>query len=317
MVHLGRYGVWSLFWRLTPTRARHIERLGYRALWLGGSPSDLIPVRVVLEATSNIVVGTSIVNIFQTDPKAIGDEFVRLSADFPDRVVLGLGIGHQERLPARKVKPLSLMNEYLDVLDQCGVSADRRFIAALGPKMLRLSAERAAGTLPYLAPAANTRNARALVDTSTLIVAEHKVVLEPDLDLARAQARATVGGYFSAPNYVANLRRYGYTDADFADNGSDRLIDAVVATGAAETIVDELDKHLDAGADHVAIQVIEPDADAWHTEMKMYLTEGRVPAVIEKTPDYLLDTLAQLSATIHERQADSGDARTAPATAYQ
>lgn len=296
MVDLGKYGVWTLFWRVSSARARRIEDLGYGAIWLGASPGDLSAMRAVLEATEKVVVGTSITNIFQTDPAAIGAEFAQINADYPERAVLGLGIGHQQRLPGRDIKPLSLMSEYLDILDAQRVSSEHRFIAALGPKMLRLAADRTAGTLPYLAPAENTRNARGIVDAVTLVVPEHKVVLGADRAAALARIRRYIRGYLEAPNYLQNLRKYGFTDSDFADGGSDRLLDAVVASGTGANIAAALDQHFAAGANHVAIQVIESNTDKWSQELGLYMGRGIVPTVDEGKPDELLDSLATIIA---------------------
>ncbi|MBA0048905.1 TIGR03620 family F420-dependent LLM class oxidoreductase [Mycobacteroides sp. LB1] len=294
MVTLGKYGAWSLFWRVTPKRARQIEDLGYGAIWLGGSVADLGPVRAALEATSKVVVGTSITNIFGSDPRAVGREFAELNADYPGRVALGLGIGHQEKLPGREVKPLTLMAEYLDVLDTEHVPEDQRFIAALGPKMLRLAADRTAGTLPYLAPAENTGNARSIVGDDTLVIPEHKVVLEGDRSSALARARSYIHRYWEMPNYVQNLKKYGFADADFADGGSDRLLDAVVASGTVGDIVAKLEQHFVAGANHVAIQVIESRPEKWDEEIQLYFGQGIIPNVDDGSPDELLDTFAAI-----------------------
>ena len=149
-----------------------------------------------------------------------------------------------------------MLVEYLDVLDEECVPTSRRVIAALGPKVLKLAAQRSAGAHPYLTTPEHTAQAREVIGNSVFLAPEHKVVLTTDADEARAIGRKTVDFYLNLSNYLNNWKRLGFTDADVAKPGSDKLIDAVVAYGTADDIAKRLGEHLSAGADHVAIQVL-------------------------------------------------------------
>ncbi|EGD55159.1 LLM class F420-dependent oxidoreductase [Gordonia neofelifaecis] len=252
----GRHGVWGGFNQFSPESAREIERLGYGTIWLGGSPAHLRPVRRVLEATEAITVATGIVNIWNTDAAAIAAEFADLEQDFPGRFYLGIGAGHPEAT-AEYTSPYRAVQQYLDVLDDRGVPVNRRILAALGPRMLALSAERALGAHPYLTTPGHTAVARETVGDGVLLAPEHKVVVDADPQAARAVGRPPVDQpYLHLRNYTSNLKRLGYTDADISDGGSDALIDALVAHGDAATVRAQVDEHLAAGADHVALQVL-------------------------------------------------------------
>ncbi|MBM7369341.1 LLM class F420-dependent oxidoreductase [Gordonia hydrophobica] len=252
----GRHGAWGGFSQFSPENARAIERLGFGAIWMGGSPAHLRPVRTILEATEDITVATGIVNIWNTDPATIAAEFADLERDFPGRFYLGIGAGHPEAT-AEYTSPYQAVRHYLDVLDDAGVPVNRRVLAALGPRMLRLSAERALGAHPYLTTPAHTAIAREALGDEALLAPEHKVVVNSDPQAARAVGRPPVDRpYLHLRNYTSNLKRLGYTDADIADGGSDALIDALVAHGDATSVRAQVDEHLAAGADHVAVQVL-------------------------------------------------------------
>ncbi|GAA4641596.1 LLM class F420-dependent oxidoreductase [Gordonia humi] len=256
IARFGRHGVWGGFGQFSSDTVGEIERLGYGTIWLGGSPAHLRPVRAVLEATEQITVATGIVNIWNTDPAAIAAEFVELDRDFPGRFYLGIGAGHPEAT-AEYTSPYQAVQAYLDALDGGGVPVNRRVLAALGPKMLALSAERALGAHPYLTPPAHTAVARETLGDGALLAPEHKVVVDTDPVAARAVGRPPVDQpYLHLRNYTSNLKRLGYTDADIADGGTDDLIDALVAHGDAAAVRAKVDEHLAAGADHVAIQVL-------------------------------------------------------------
>ncbi|SIS15442.1 probable F420-dependent oxidoreductase, MSMEG_4141 family [Williamsia sterculiae] len=256
---LGRKGVWAGYPAISPEQAAQIENLGYTAIWLGGSPKDLSPVRRLLDATSTITLATGITNIWNTDPAAIAAEYLQVEADHPNRFLLGVGAGHPEAT-AEYRKPYDAVVDYLNVLDDGGVPAHRRVLAALGPRMLRLSADRALGAHPYLTVPQHTAEAREILGPDALLAPEQKVVLNTDPAQARAIGRPPVDTpYLHLRNYTNNLKRLGYTDADIADGGSDALIDALVAHGSAADIVRRLDEHLDAGADHVGVQVLSSD----------------------------------------------------------
>ncbi|MFE1165859.1 TIGR03620 family F420-dependent LLM class oxidoreductase [Nocardiopsis sp. NPDC058789] len=256
-VDLGRYGVWLRHQDLDEDVAAEIERLGFGAVWLGGStPADLEPVATALAATSRLAVATGIVNIWAAPAEEVADAFARLESAYPGRFLLGIGAGHRELNGPDAVRPLQGMRDYLDVLDREGVPADRRVLAALGPRMLTLSAERAAGAHPYLVPPAYDRFARGVLGDGPLLATEHKLVLGADRARTREEARRGMAFYLGMRNYAANLERLGYTVLDLADDGSDVLIDALVAQGGADQVASELRAHLEAGADHVVAQAI-------------------------------------------------------------
>ncbi|MDL9944960.1 LLM class F420-dependent oxidoreductase [Gordonia sp. ABSL11-1] len=256
IARFGTHGTWGWHGRFSADEARQIEELGLGTIWLGGSPTDLQPVRAILAATDRITVATGIVNIWNTDAAVIGDEFHALEADFPGRFYLGIGAGHPEAT-AEYRKPYDAVRDYLDVLDEKSVPVHRRLLAALGSRMLRLSADRALGAHPYLTPPAHTKGARDELGAGVLLAPEHKVVVDTNPVAARAVGRPPVDQpYLHLRNYTSNLKRLGYTDADIADGGSDELIDALVAHGDAASVRAQVDAHLAAGADHVAIQVL-------------------------------------------------------------
>jgi probable F420-dependent oxidoreductase len=252
---LGRYGVWT-FGTPTPEQAIEIEKLGYGAVWIGGSPAgDLNYVEPILERTATLQVATGIVNVWTAPAKQVAEAYHRIEDAYPGRFLLGIGIGHPEHTDEYR-KPYDVLVEYLDVLDEECVPTSRRVVAALGPKVLKLSAQRSAGAHPYLTTPEHTARARDVIGNSVFLAPEHKVVLSTDADEARAIGRETVDFYLNLSNYLNNWKRLGFTDEDIAKPGSDKLIDAVVAHGTADDIAKRLGEHLDAGADHVTIQVL-------------------------------------------------------------
>jgi probable F420-dependent oxidoreductase len=260
---LGPFGVWRATPQVTPELAADLERLGYGAVWLGGSPAaDLEIVDRLLAATSTLTVGTSIVNMWQSDPAVVARSYARIEAGHPGRFVLGVGAGHREATP-EYASPYDTLATYVDDLLAAGVPAERLVLAALGPRVLRLAADRTAGAIPYLVPPEHTRQAREILGPDKLLAPEHKAVVDPDPERGRALgARRVRTPYLGLVNYTSNLRRLGFADADLADSGSDRLIDALVAHGSPEQVAAQLAAHLEAGADHVCIQLLtEPTAD--------------------------------------------------------
>ncbi|CAN5157571.1 LLM class F420-dependent oxidoreductase [soil metagenome] len=252
---LGRYGVWT-GGPVTPEQAVEIEKLGYGAVWVGGSPSgDLAFVEPILEQTETLQIATGIVNIWSAPASTVAESYHRIENAYPGRFLLGVGVGHPEHTQ-EYVKPYDALVEYLDVLDAATVPTSRRVLAALGPKVLMLARNRSAGAHPYLTTPEHTAQARELVGNSVFIAPEHKVVLTGDADQARELGRKMVGFYLDLSNYVNNWRRLGFTADDVAKPGSDKLIDSVVAYGTAEQIARRLGEHHEAGADHVAIQVL-------------------------------------------------------------
>jgi probable F420-dependent oxidoreductase len=253
---LGRYGVWLGSRSITPDLAAQIESLGYGAAWIGGSPdADLKWVEPALAQTSSLQLATGIVNIWSSPATDVAESYHRIENEYPGRFLLGIGVGHPEHTQ-QYLKPYDALVEYLDVLDGASVPTSRRVLAALGPKVLRLSAERSGGAHPYLTTPEHTAYARELVGNSVFLAPEHKVVLTTDADEAREVGRKSVDFYLDLSNYVNNWRRLGFTDTDVRKPGSDKLIDAVVAYGTPEAIAARLNEHLETGADHVAIQVL-------------------------------------------------------------
>ncbi|MEV6982757.1 LLM class F420-dependent oxidoreductase [Sphaerisporangium sp. NPDC051017] len=253
---LGKVGVWRNASQVTPALAASLEELGYGAVWLGGSPGgDLRIAEDILAATATLTVATGIVNIWQDDAAAIGAAYHRIADAHPGRFLLGVGAGHREAT-ARYAKPYDALAAYLDGLDAAKVPVEGRALAALGPKVLRLSAERSAGAHPYLTVPEHTRQAREILGDGVLLAPEQKVVVSEDAEAARRIARETVHFYLRLSNYTSNLRRLGFGDDDLAGRGSDRLVDALVAQGDPATIKRRVDEHLAAGADHVSVQLL-------------------------------------------------------------
>jgi probable F420-dependent oxidoreductase len=259
-IELGRIGIWRRPSGLTPEVVAAVEALGYGAIWVGGSPGgDLGVVENLLDTTDHIAVATGIVNVWQDDAAMIGADYHRIAARHPGRFLLGLGIGHPEATPEYQ-RPYAKLVSYLDELDDLKVPAGGRVLAALGPRVLALAAERSAGAHPYLVTPEHTRRARQILGAGPLLAPEQKVVLETDPERARAIGRPRVQNpYLGMTNYLSNLRQLGWTDADFADGGSDALIDALVVHGDASALGRGVTAHLDAGADHVAVQVLGSD----------------------------------------------------------
>jgi probable F420-dependent oxidoreductase len=252
-MELGKIGVW----RRRPDgldAIEQIEALGYGTLWVGGSPS-LEQVRPYLERTSSMTIATGILNVWQHDPADVAREHAQLKHDHPDRFLLGIGIGHPEATSDYS-RPLKTMREFFDGLDaaETSVPEDERVAAALGPKMLDLAKERSLGTHPYFIDVQHTRFARERLGDGPLVAPEVAVVVEADPETARRHAREYAKLYLGLTNYTNNLLRFGYTEQDIADGGSDRLIDAVIPHGNPEQIADAIRAHLDAGADHVCLQ---------------------------------------------------------------
>ena len=253
--NLGRFGVWT-FGVPKPEQAVEIEKLGYGSLWIGGSPAgDLNYVAPILERTETLQVATGIVNVWTAPAKEVADAYKRIEDAYPGRFLLGVGIGHPEHTEEYR-KPYDVLVDYLDVLDDECVPTSRRVVAALGPKVLKLAAQRSAGAHPYLTTPAHTGMARELIGPTVFLAPEHKVVLTSDAAEAREIGRKTVDFYLNLSNYLNNWKRLGFTDKEMAKPGSDRLIDAVVAHGTPDDVAKRLGEHLEVGADHVTIQVL-------------------------------------------------------------
>jgi len=274
---MGRVGVWTgqLDYSTADdvrAAALEVEAAGYGALWTGEAVGRevLTAAQLLLGATSTLVVATGIANIWARDALAMAAGQLALGEAFPGRFVLGIGVSHKPLLDVRGedyTRPLAFMRGYLDGMDK-GAEVYRavrpepappRVLAALGPKMLELAAERADGAHSYFVPPEHTAEARRRLGAGKLLAPEQAVVLERDAATAREIARRHTSSYLRLPNYTNNLKRFGFTDDDFAGGGTDRLVDTIVAWGGPEAVVSRVKAHLDAGADHVAVQVLDPD----------------------------------------------------------
>ncbi|MFG3111056.1 LLM class F420-dependent oxidoreductase [Streptomyces tendae] len=262
---VGRYGVWSGGFRSedpegAPERAEavaELEQLGFGALWLGGNTAARHAAPLI-GATERIVVGTSIQSIWEHKASEAAAGFAELEVSHPGRFVLGLGVSHAPIAQGYR-RPYSTMVGYLDELDRAGMRSAHRVLAALGPKMLDLARDRAAGAIPYLVTPEHTAQARERLGGGPLLAPEFKVVLDSDPSRARATARAYLAMYLKLPNYTKNFLNLGFTDDDVSGGGSDRLIDAVFAWGDDATVRARIDAFHDAGADHVALQLVQDD----------------------------------------------------------
>jgi probable F420-dependent oxidoreductase len=259
-MRLGEFGVWTTYRAIGEENAgeaaRLVEALGFGTFWLGGSP-QLPALRPLLEATDRLVVATGILNVWASEPERVASDFSELEASFPGRVLLGIGIGHPEAT-SHYSKPLVAMQAFLDGLDTAAapVPRARRCLAALGPKMLELSAERSLGTHTYFVSVEHTRAARERLGQSPILAPELACVLDDDVESARAKARAYAALYLGLRNYTSNLLNHGFSQLDIADEGSDRLIDALIPHGGADEIAAAARQHLRAGADHVCLQAV-------------------------------------------------------------
>ena len=260
-MNLTSFGVWNSIAGLSADEIRDaaqlVEQLGYGTWWAGGSP-EVDDVRPLLEATSTLVAATGILNVWSAEPVAAAAAAAALRADFPERFMLGIGIGHPEATSDYR-RPLASMRKFLDGLD-AAVSPpppEERCLAALGPRMLDLAGERTAGTHTYFVPVQHTRWARERLGAGRLIAVEIACVVDPEPERARATAREYARFYLGLSNYTANLKRFGFDESDFADGGSDRLIDTIVPHGDVRHIAEAARAQLEAGADHVCLQPLE------------------------------------------------------------
>jgi probable F420-dependent oxidoreductase len=275
-MELGKIGVWSGQLRgvgieSIPEVATSLERLGYRALWIpGGAGGDVLErCEAALAATSSLVVAPGILNIWRHEAAEVAATTARLDEEYDGRFLLGLGVSHERLIGDSYVTPIAKMGDYLDQLDAAGQKPEVRVLAALRRRMLSLARDRAAGAHPYFVPPEHSEAARVILGPGPLLAPEQAVLLETDPAEARRLARGFCELYFQLPNYANNLRALGYTSDDLAPPGSDRLVDAIVAWGDEAAIAARVQAHLDAGADHVCIQVVGGDyttlpTETWH-----------------------------------------------------
>jgi probable F420-dependent oxidoreductase len=264
---MGQIGVWTSLgqWPSDPgacgEAGAELEQLGFAASWIGGSSGQLKVIDGILGATSRLVAGTGITQIWANPARDIAAAHHQLTNDHPGRFLLGLGVGHARAVEAAGQtyeRPLEKLTSYLDELDAAEnpVPPSERVIAALRPKALAIAATRAAGAHPYNVSADHTAKARALLGPSSLLVPEQKVCFSTDDSTCREVGRRAMSIYLGLPNYLTNFRELGFDDTDFEDGGSDRFIDTMVVWGSANTIAARVREHLDAGADQVAVQVL-------------------------------------------------------------
>lgn len=284
---IGRVGLWTVALDAQPTTrvrdlAAEVDELGFGALWIGeGFGRDpFTQASLLLGATERLVVGTGIANIFLRDPMATATAERSLAESYPGRFILGLG-GHRVddrplvyfgyRIPSGG-RAVATMSAYLEAMDAVPVQSPApavpapRVLGALGPRMLDLATARTSGALPYLVPVSHTESARARLGPDAVLAVEQAVVLEPDVDTARGIARAHVGGYLGGgAAYVKNMLRFGFRPEELTGNPSDRVVEALVAgggPGALDAVDARVRAHLDAGADHVCLQVLTADPTA-------------------------------------------------------
>jgi probable F420-dependent oxidoreductase len=270
----GNVGVWTFEAERMPAAterdyARAVESLGFTALWIPeslGSKEAFAHASLLLAATKTIVIATGIANIWARDAVAMANGARTLVEAYPDRFLLGLGVSHAPTVKTRGqtyTRPLEYMRRYLDAMDAAPFVGPKveapRVLAALGPQMLRLSAERALGAHPYFVPVEHTAIARKELGAGPLLAVEQAAVVSEDPAAARATARRHMKRYLDLDNYTNNLRRLGWGDADLAEGGSDKLVDAIVAWGGTGAIKSRIDEHKKRGADHVCLQVLRVD----------------------------------------------------------
>jgi probable F420-dependent oxidoreductase len=270
---LPRIGLWTGALEVVPASraqelAAELEELGYGAVWIpevaGRDP--FVHLALLLSATRTLVGATGIANIWARDAVTTNGAIRGLTEAFPERVLVGLGVSHRNLVHDLRghdyAKPLTAMREYLDAMDAAPYTSFRpttpvrRVLAALRPKMLRLAAEKADGAHPYFVTPEHTAKAREILGAEPLLCPEQAVVLESDPDRARAIGREYTKVYLGQPNYVNSVLELGFTEADLTGGGSDAFVDALVAWGDVDALVARVRAHLDAGADHVAVQAL-------------------------------------------------------------
>lgn len=276
-IELGAFGVWTFQLDILPAArmqetAAELEDLGYGALWYGEAVGReaLTKASLLLAGTKKVVIATGIANIYGRDPVTMAAGQKTLAEAHPNRFLLGLGVSHVplvEKLRGHRYeKPVPTMRAYLDAMDQAPYQAvppaskPPRVLAALGPLMLKLSVERADGAHPYNSTPEHTRQARELLGPDAYLCPEQAVILETDPAKARTIARNFLAIYLGLPNYTNNFLRSGFQQSDIDGGGSDKLIDAVVAWGNLNTVLNRIREHHSAGADHVCIQVLTDDS---------------------------------------------------------
>jgi probable F420-dependent oxidoreductase len=272
-MQLGRLGVWYPMDRLDGPQLRQlvgtVERLGYDTLWYpeGRGYESLSLAGFLLGCSTRLKIGSSIASIYARDAFTARRGLLGLNALYGDRFILGLGVSHIPMVEGMRghtyEKPVPAMRAYLD-----GMTRDQRdamewpiALAALGPRMLALAAARTRGALPYNVTPEHTAQAKAILGPSKWLAVEQKLCVQTDPAKARDLGRRELKGYLTLPNYRNNWLRLGFSEAELADGGSDRFIDAMVLWGDAAAVKRKLRAHFDAGATHVCIQPVHEAGD--------------------------------------------------------
>lgn len=274
---IGRVGLWTFLLDQHPSSrvrelAQEVEEMGWPTLWRPESVGRdmMVSASVLLDATETLIVAAGIAQIYARHPMTTAAAQKTLFEAHDGRFLLGLGVAH--RYSVEQVKKLDYSTPYSDMVAYLEAMKDAPFrapehknrpptiLAALGPRMLKLSAEAADGAHPYFTPPEHTAYAREILGEGPLLAPEQKVVIDSDIERAREVARKNMAGYLKLPNYANNLLRHGFTQTDI-DGVTDKLVDAIVACGDIDVAVDRVKQHLDAGADHVGIQVLAADHD--------------------------------------------------------
>jgi len=277
-VEIGRVGIWFGLVDALPTpeaqrAVRILEELGFGAMWIAEAVGrdPFASAAILLSATETLPIATGIANIYARDPMTMVAGQKTLAEAFPGRFLLGMGVSHGHLVAGIRKhdysKPYSYMAEYLERMDRSHFMAvgpendPGRVLAALGPKMLELSASSANGSHPYFTTPDHTASARQIMGPDALLAPEQMAVLSTDADEARRIARAGMKIYLNLPNYKNNLLNFGFVKADFEEGGSDRLVDAITVWGTPDDVAERVAQHHDAGADHVAIQILQDGFD--------------------------------------------------------
>src|SRR5579884_92554 len=293
-LHLRPVGIWTGALDFVPASraqelAAELEELGYGAVWMPevAGRDVFVHMALLLSATNKLVAATGIANIWARDAVAMAGAMKGLTEAFPERALFGLGVSHKnlvDDLRGHKYeKPLAAMARFLDAVDAAPYTAHRpttpvrRVLAALGPKMLALAAEKADGAHPYFATPEHTAQARDVMGSEPLLCPEQAVVLETDPSRAREIGRSYTSLYLSQPNYVRNMVRLGFSEDDLKDGGTDAFVDALVAWGDVDQVTARVRAHLDAGADHVCIQPLPAERRGVPAEQWRQLA----PAMVE------------------------------------
>lgn len=302
---LGPIGIWTFALDTVAVAhgkelAAELDELGYGALWLpeaiGRNP--MAHVALLGDATRRMVLATGVANVYARDAMAMRAAHETLTDAFPDRFLLGLGVSHQPAVEGLRGQtfrpPLSHMRQYLDEMDAATYRArpadSRRWrvLGALGPRMLELARDRCDGAHTYNVTVEHTAAARATLGAGKLLAVELAVVLEADRSLAHDRARRHIARYMPLPNYANNLLRLGFAEQELSGGGSDRLVDALVAWGDVDAVAAKVDAHLEAGADHVCLQVLDPHDEvpiaAWRRLAAMLPMAPPVAAAANSEP---------------------------------